>query len=67
MKKKTSRLLSILLCCVMLISLLPTAALADRRYKVASTALARLGYPLLTARQLAAAARRDADTRSGWR
>ena len=45
----------------------PTAALADRRYKVASTALARLGYPLLTARQLAAAARRDADTRSGGR
>ena len=29
MKKKTNRLLSILLCCVMLISLLPTAALAD--------------------------------------
>ena len=36
----------------------PTAALANYRRKVANTVLERLGYPLLTARQLDAAARR---------
>jgi len=42
----------------------PATVLANYRRKVANTVLERLGYPLLTARQLNAAARRDAEERS---